>query len=77
MKRQTDGTVIIAFIIGDTGLDISSWSLFLLLAILVRPGLNMNGYSSQEGIEQETLLGTSSERGEFEVVLLSFEDSLC
>jgi hypothetical protein len=43
----------------------------------MKPGVNMNSYSSQKGIEEETLLGTSSESCELEVVLLSLEDSLC
>jgi len=36
----------------------------------------MDGYGSQKRIEEETLLGTSFESGEFEVILLSLEDSL-
>jgi hypothetical protein len=43
----------------------------------VEPGFNVNSYSGQKGIEEETLFGTSFERGEFEVVLFSLEDSLC
>ena len=37
----------------------------------------MDGYSSQKGIKEESLLGTSSESGESEVILLPLEDSLC
>ncbi len=40
------------------------------------PGFNVNSYSSQKGIEEKTLLGTSSESCELKVVLLSLEDSL-
>ncbi len=36
----------------------------------------MNSYSSQKGIEEEAFLGTSSEIGKPEVILLSLEDSL-
>lgn len=54
-----------------------SWSLFAFLTILVEPCFNVNSNSSQEGIEEETLLGTSSESSESEVVLLPLEDSFC
>jgi len=42
----------------------------------MKPGVNMNSHSSQKRIEEQTLLGTSPERGKLEVVLLSLEDSL-
>jgi hypothetical protein len=37
----------------------------------------MNGNSREKRIEEETLLGTSSESYELEVILLSLEYSLC
>jgi len=76
-ERGCSKTNLVALICNGKGEDFSlSWSFLPFLGILMKPGVNMNSYSSQKGIEEETLLGTGSERGKFEVILLSLEDSL-
>ena len=74
VTRHTGGAVIT---MAKVWISAFHGTCFFILAILMKPCVNMNSNSSQKRIEEEKLLGTSSKSCELKIVLLSFENSLC